>query len=116
MSLSLRWLFETHIASDQVEFLHFLLAGEYAKMEKFRGPEDSRLNFASLETWQMKKEGSYYGTERNRCDCTIKSREEVVLNPWLVAVEDKRTLKNFWWFAMKGAGTLSLWHWAGSKM
>ena len=50
MSLSLLWLFETHIASDRVEFLHFLLAGEYAKMETFRGPEDIRLNFPSSET------------------------------------------------------------------
>ena len=50
MSLSLRWLFETYIAFDGVEFLHFLLAGEYAKMEKFRSLKDIRLNLASLET------------------------------------------------------------------
>lgn len=108
MSLSLRWLFETYIASDGVEFLHFLLAGEYAKMEKFRSLKDIRLNLASLETWQMKKEGSYYGIERSSYDCKRKSKEKMALNPWLVAVEDKRTLENFWWFAVKGTGTLSV--------
>lgn len=77
-------------------------------MEKFRGPEDSRLNFSYLETWQMKKEGSYYGTERNRCDCTIKSRGDGSESLISGKVEDKRTLKNFDDCNERFAGTLSL--------